>query len=619
MPFLIQLKTDLKSLKYGSDRPGGGWSGQPYVQFPIEDNTTPPTIVEFYTKNRTSLDYPARGGGVTYEVGTQTYTLASQIDKSRIKKFFEDKPRGAAFIQKQIGLQLSNPKMETGKALAGITQGAPLSGLLENTRVYNNGKNTLQQVGVEGTGVHLTRHGTMPFNILEKNYAATVGAQNKSNYSSQNRLLILQKLKMSSSPTQFSNPSSDLDINIVNNLGISLNKNILFQYLGGPGSSYGIGSTTIRRSEDTTKVLASNTMTYDKLMSQGEILNKTGIKPGIEESGLSIQDFRSQVESNSTPWNYKESSLEWRLNTGNPGHNEKKVDYKMTVDSGIDRLNALPAFIFQDSVDPWAVQGKDSKDLVKFGFEAISNDNVGYSNAILFRAFLTSITDNNSAELNAFKYMGRGETFRTYQGFDRSISFGFKIAAQSRAELKPLYTKLNQLISQVYPDYSPSTNFMRAPVIRLTIGDYIYRMPGFLESVNVTIDGATSWEINIEKSNDVAQLPHSLDVAVSFKPIFDVLPQRSTELNKTSLITNSDKSFLGDIDTTILDNNKALSDKLLRKVDVNSIKTPLIKDLTPQQITDRILGTNRFNNPNPTTNNTQLTNRLLGINTFNAG
>jgi hypothetical protein len=326
-------------------------------------------------------------------------------------------------------------------------------------------------------------------------------------------------------------------------------------------------------------------MTYDQLMSQG----KTGIEPS------NIQDFRLGVKKpNSTPWNYTTSSLEWRLNTGKPGINKDRSDYTMTIDPSVDKLNALPAFIFQDSFDPWAVQGKDAKDLVKFGFEAISNDNVGYSNAILFRAFLTSITDNNSAELNAFKYMGRGETFRTYQGFDRSISFGFKIAAQSRAELKPLYTKLNQLISQVYPDYSPSTNFMRAPVIRLTIGDYIYRMPGFLESVNVTIDGATSWEINLEDSSDVAQLPHSLDVTVSFKPIFDVLPQRSTELNKTSLITNSDKSFLGDIDTTILDNNKALSDKLLRKVDVSSIKTPF-KTLTAEQLNNNLLGKNKYN------------------------
>lgn len=35
---LIDLKTNLKSLKYGSDRPGGGSSGQPYIQTAI-----PPT------------------------------------------------------------------------------------------------------------------------------------------------------------------------------------------------------------------------------------------------------------------------------------------------------------------------------------------------------------------------------------------------------------------------------------------------------------------------------------------------------------------------------------------------------------------------------------------------
>jgi hypothetical protein len=29
---LLDLKTDLKSLKYGRDTPGGGDSGQPYIQ-----------------------------------------------------------------------------------------------------------------------------------------------------------------------------------------------------------------------------------------------------------------------------------------------------------------------------------------------------------------------------------------------------------------------------------------------------------------------------------------------------------------------------------------------------------------------------------------------------------
>ena len=32
---LIDLKTDLRSLRFGNDRPGGGSSGQPYIQTPI--------------------------------------------------------------------------------------------------------------------------------------------------------------------------------------------------------------------------------------------------------------------------------------------------------------------------------------------------------------------------------------------------------------------------------------------------------------------------------------------------------------------------------------------------------------------------------------------------------
>jgi hypothetical protein len=92
------------------------------------------------------------------------------------------------------------------------------------------------------------------------------------------------------------------------------------------------------------------------------------------------------------------------------------------------------------------------------------------------------------------------------------------------------------LMSQVYPDYSPKQSIMRAPVIRVTIGDYLYRVPGFLESVNFTVDNNTPWEINLEndQSGNIAQLPQVVDVSISFKPILDVLPKRSTMSSVTS-------------------------------------------------------------------------------------
>jgi hypothetical protein len=59
----------------------------------------------------------------------------------------------------------------------------------------------------------------------------------------------------------------------------------------------------------------------------------------------------------------------------------------------------------------------------------------------------------------------------------------------------------------------------------MTVGDYLYRVPGFLESVNLTIDNNTPWEINLD--GDLAQLPQVVDVNLSFRPIMDILPRRS--------------------------------------------------------------------------------------------
>jgi hypothetical protein len=67
-------------------------------------------------------------------------------------------------------------------------------------------------------------------------------------------------------------------------------------------------------------------------------------------------------------------------------------------------------------------------------------------------------------------------------------------------------------------------------------------MPGFLENVNIVIDGTTSWEINTNK-----QLPHVIDVAISFKPIYDTLPKRSTVKSATPIIgSNNFYSNLSD-------------------------------------------------------------------------
>ena len=524
MTTLLDLQTTLTSLKFGNDQPGYGSSNLPYIQTQIPGEPMSPGIFKpiFRTQSTGNSDFPIRGGDINLQSGQQSFTISSRIDAERIKRFFQDAPRGPIFIQKQVGLQLSNPKIETGNTLFGLAQSDPLPGILENTRLYNKGNNTLAQVRAMGSGAHALRHGLVPFAAYQKHYLYTVGQQLVNNESRTNRLVNLNALKMTTSVSPFVNPENVLDINRVNTLGISLNRNLLFQYLGGPGSVYGAGSTTIRRVVDTTRLRSTTAMTYDRLKQQTDSKQSVVVSNGegqtnvtfLNKSTYQIKDFRKGlpgVEGSYVPWGNQ--TVDKRFYVG-PGK------YK-------DKLNLLYPFVFKNDTAPWEINKENTDDLIKFVFEAISNDNPDFSQAIFFRAFLTAgITDSNSAQLNAFKYIGRGENFYTYQGFDRSIGFSFRIAAGSKDELRPIYNRLNALISQVYPDYSPKTNIMRAPVVRITVGDYIYRMPGFIESINVTVDNGTPWEINLD--GDSAQLPQVIDVAVTFKPILSELPKRST-------------------------------------------------------------------------------------------
>jgi hypothetical protein len=539
---LDNRKTTYKTLKYQGDMPGYGASGQPFIQLPISGNSNSQAVKDLYKTARTSLDFPIRGGGIDYNAQSDTFTVFSAIDKQRIKAFLESKPRGAAFIQKQIGLQLSNPNVQTGTTYSGASGGLPIPAVLQNTKVYNKGKNTLAQVGFSGTGIHATRIGNLPIDLKSKYYADYVGAErNLSANEAQikNRLLILTNLKMTSgegiiplNPTLNLGQINASNINEINLLGISRNKQVLFDYLTGPGSVYGIGKTTIRRYEDTRDAaLKLPNLTYDDILKKNK----------------SIPDQFNRI----TPAGANS------LNSGSEEKQTREKIYKLNLGNrhGSDAINTNSYFKLIFNTDPWT-SNKAEPDLIKFGFECISNDNPGTSTFLQFRALLNAgVNDNNNASLNSFKYMGRGEEFFTYQGFQRSITFGFVLQASSEEEMKPIYNKLNYLVSQTYPDYSPTTGLMRAPLVRVTIGDYLYRMPGFLENVSINIDQTYSWEIK-----DGLQLPHAAVVNITFKPILDQIPRRATlDTTVPKLLANGKGIIHNSKDVEVADRERVAS------------------------------------------------------------
>ena len=522
---LVDLKTDLKSLKFGGDRQGGGWSGQPFISSPIEDSTTSINQKKKYDLIRNSLDFPLRGGAIDYDARTTTFTVFNTIDKERIKKFMNSKPRGSAFLQKQIGLQLSNPNTQTGNGFFNFTDlSLPIPAVLQNTKIYNNGFNTLAQVGLAGSGFHAVRHGTVPINTNAKYYSQVVGAESLlegQQLYGVNRLLIMSSLKLSRGDA-FSTINS-LNINQINRLGISRNKNVLFDYLTGPGSVYGVGKTTIKRYDDT-RTVSTITQTYYNNIPGNEKLN---LGPAMTYDMIASQNLNNTTNGVRTKNIQDYKTVNQSGGAAQIATREQLYNYTL----GVDNINKLSPKLLKNS-DPWP---NDSlKDMIKFGFECLSNNNPSDSVFLQFRAYLTSgINDSNQASWNNIKYIGRGEDFFTYQGISRTISVSFRVVAQSREELLPMYNKLNYLVSQVYPDYSPNKGIMRGSVIKLTIGDYLYRMPGILENVNLTIDKDSSWEIN-----NGSQLPHYIDVSISFKPILQELPRRANIDNIPAIIAN---------------------------------------------------------------------------------
>lgn len=565
------MKSNLKNLKFGKDTQGGGSSGLPYIKPGLPEDS--PAGEYLAGVARTSADFPLRGG--TYS------TIASTEDTIRISRFLNDWPKGPIFTSKQVGLQKSNPKTETGE----------LGGRL-NTQTYNLNANLLAQVFEQGTGTHINRAGfnTNELNNDQNKYAYIV----KNKTTNQNRLVNLFNTKI----------SGVVDSNIASNsksLGISDSDEFLFQYVGGPDSNFGDGETIISRITNTTNApkgqirpeglvdinnllgfssgsyaigdtqyqqsspdfirpkqdinytfqgtTFNNTLSYNQLLS-------TKLSSTEDEAPI-LKDFRL-TKGNSLGNNYSSSlvNIATRVGIGNPGArlsiNRQYINE--VFEGGQDKVNMIP--LYTDDTNPFenTKYKIQARDLIKFAFEVIDNDNPKNTTKVHFRAFVTNFSDNHSAEWNGQKYMGRGEKFYTYQGFDRQVSFQFKVAAQSKQEMLPLYQKLNYIVSSLYPDYS-NQGFMRGNLHKLTIGEYFYRTPGIITSMNITVDDNYPWEIKysepetenkfqtkdfpqnsfrgtpeFEVSNsdaDMMELPQILNVSVSFIPILNELPALS--------------------------------------------------------------------------------------------
>jgi hypothetical protein len=568
---LINLKTNLKSLRFGGDRPASGTSNQPYIVTDIPSGTG-------YLRDgmplRSGPDFILRDGFLA--------PLKALKDVSRLAKMFIDtkSPRGLFFTLKENLLSRTNVKTQA-------SFGAGYFGGAMNQGAYLP-LGTLLQAGFNWAGAHLNKFGLNPVGSLggpagaNRNARGGAGALNP--YSvvvrndqeiGDNRLYNFNNFvsKGTSTSDDFFGGAFD------NLLGAKFNINpeattenpdtpILYSYGGGPGSILGVGKTNIFKERPTYNAIRNyqnlssaypnysgvqpsglSTLLHGdsfRLYSNTELTTRRGLYPRsfmnfVIDSEVEFDDTTGNVVSkiiHKAP-NYVRQNKSIRIGIGDPGQH---ITYAV---DGINKERnlfdySIPAFDMEaldkiTALKMYEAEGPNHSlpinDLCKFRIAVVNNGPSEGKKAtyLHFRAYINGFTDNYAATWNDVQYVGRGNVFKNYSGFTRDISMGFTIAATSKAELIPMFTKLNFLASSLTPDYNQA-GFMRGNMVRMTVGGYLYEVPGVLTSLTYTIPDDTTWEIAIDtegKSDpSVKELPHRIEVSLAFTPVEDFLPRR---------------------------------------------------------------------------------------------
>ena len=281
-------------------------------------------------------------------------------------------------------------------------------------------------------------------------------------------------------------------------------------------------------------------------------------------------DLRSTTKDGSTIPSI--NRIESRVNLGDPGRRGNLQSFTIgklginqdikgqsaksnsSYKKAVDKINAFP--LYKSSA---VTQDNDKNDLVKFRIGVFSNDGSGKKTYVHFRALIDGFSDTFTSDWDAQKFMGRGENFYRYSGFDRTVSLSWTVAAQSKQELIPMHQKLNYLASACAPDYS-SQGYMQGNLISLTVGGWFHEQVGIMKGLSLSVPSESPWEIAIPDSNNISiinpdnsaqaiktdpsvkELPMIINVSgFEFIPIHDFVPRVQDNSFKGSKLTNFGK------------------------------------------------------------------------------
>jgi len=458
--------------------------------------------------------------------GFLTLTNRALVDVERnFKHIISDPIKGLLWGLKQIGLQLSNPKVETEMLFLG-----------RRTRVFNLGVGLLANMLTGPFGIKLYRHGILngigegdatyekavkahgginPYDSTRAEYTPPSVGVGKGGG---NRLSMLKDELLAFGGEDIAKTTLTMGGLPYSYKGETID---LLSGLAGPKSLYGIGRTRIRRWEKTDQHLTGNDISENipdtvgggrsSLLAQYAAASHWTLYNEAEKmdaGSTSHNDFRRQVYDNSETTN--EMKFLGDTETAPYADFNREVKFGYTpygADRNRDMFNS-PTGPGSPGLDPWNAEMGDydedygsgevderengMRDMIKCIVEDIYT-----KKKVRFRSYVTDMTDTISPQWSTTNYVGRPDGVHSYQNTGRTVTFTLMMAAQSRLGMIGMYRKLNYLYGLCYPhlgDGEPEQavkEAMLAPFIKLTIGDWLYKCPGFFSELTTTIDTVT--------------------------------------------------------------------------------------------------------------------------------
>jgi hypothetical protein len=629
--------TQLKSLKYGDDRPGGVNSLEPIISKPILDGNTIGIIPTFNGK--------------------------AAENKARISALLKSTPRGLNFVSTQAGLQLSNTRLElsSGPTLNRFGTnggfGTEIAKILNSSidaantalGVYNktanrlfrstellpyNPDNTISQVGAL-QGEHLDRFGLTPYINDNLKYINIAKSNNSGINSSNNRLASLRskfnlgvnstggniigglkaKLKtLLGGVTSLANTATSVanifggnpllnqinnKINQISRIAVPFLEPLIDQYIGGPGSINGLGVTNIRRFDSTNtdatiNAKASSTAKFKSIKGRDNGLlnqpkaNYAGATPiyndltnlklvvRLPQSLVGNTFDKLKAQQAKTQKSYGGASVSVDGKITEYAYSYKERSYKNIEDLGFDKNTTthIPTFSNYGKLDDNTNNfDRDDAENMSIVFQLINPFTAQNLHRIIFPAYINNFKVNTDATWNDVSYIGRSENLYVYTKFKRQVSFGFQIPCFNIVQLRERHRALGALESSLAGQYSGHK--LGGILTKLYFGNYLKGETGIINSISYDIPNESSWDID-------SKLAHNINVSVNFTVIGNALPTYKREGGFFNAIANGADYFTSS--ELALNNTGANDDaglkkytkftKVVKRKEVSSLRKP---------------------------------------------